>query len=133
MKAKYPPRVLSVAILLAAALVLVAGLAGCDIPGYLNGSLAYTVEPHSGGLTAGIHDQRSGTHTTWIVATNPPADSYPVWLQVTGEGDVKVNRSVELPAGTYRYVVRSADGSVAIGDHTWQSGDIMGRGEVTVP
>jgi hypothetical protein len=126
-------RALSVALLIAASFLLVMGLAGCDIPGYLDGSFAYTVEPHSGGLTASIHDQRSGTHTTWVLATDPPPGRYPVWLEVTGEGDLKVDRSVELPAGTYHYVVRSAEGSVGLYEGTWQSGDVMGRGEVTVP
>jgi hypothetical protein len=133
LKAKYPPRVLSVAILLAAALVLVAGLAGCDIPGYLNGSFAYAVEPHSGGLTADIHDQRSGAHTTWIVATNPPPGRYPVWLQVTGDGDVKVSRPVQLPAGTYRYAVYSVEGSGGLPKDVWTPGNRVGQGEVTVP
>ena len=133
MTAKHPPRGRLVAPLVVAVLLLIVGLGGCAIPGLLNGSLAYSVEPHAGGVTAGVHDQRGGTHTTWIVATNPPSGAYPIWLQVSGEGDVNVTRSVQLPAGNYEYVVYSAEGSVALGDATWRSGKRVGQGEVTVP
>ena len=102
-------------------------------------SLAYSLVPYKGGLTATVSDGRIGKHTVWIVLLNPPRGVQQEFLGVESDGGGTGGMGSgssrgPLPAGTYKYAVYSADGNVysAVSQY-WTPKYRVGQGQVTVP